>query len=219
MDKLKELIDQIKDTFLARWEQFQETEAYASIKERYDNLSPTGQKLSIAVTISIIALILVMIPLGWYRTSSENITMFEDTKQTINELLEVSQESKTIPAQAQNVTGMEVRSRIDRVLAEKGLTKEQIASIQEKAFTNPAGSNLIPSSITQNGIEVSLKKLNLRQIVDIGYEFDRISPTVKVLGVNVTATAEDVHYYDTIYNVASFSVPEVQDSNTQQQRK
>lgn len=218
MNRFKEIFDQMKDTFLARWEQFQETETYMAIRERYDNLSPTGQKLAIATSAALIVLILIMTPWGWYSTSRDNITLFEETKLTINQLLEVAQESKAIPAQGQTLTSIDIRSKVDKILSEKGLAKDQITSVQEKNFENPKGSTLIPTAINQSGVEVILKKLNLKQLVDIGYELEKISSAVKVLGVDIQASSDDAHYYNTTFQVASFSVDEVKEATKPKRR-
>ena len=137
LNRFKEIFDQLKDTLLARWEQFEETDTYLSLRERYDNLSPAGQKLVIAVATATSVLILMMTPWGWYSTSAENITLFEETKLTINQLLEVAQESKAIPMQEQTLTSGNVKAQVDRILSEKGLAKDQIVAIQEKSFENP----------------------------------------------------------------------------------
>lgn len=206
MDKLKESLEQLKDTILARWDQFQETDTYISLKEKYDNLPPRGQKLVIFSAFFLVFFVFFSIPLAWYTSSQTYVADFEDTKQTIAELLEVSQEIKTLPTMNIGTSTADLRSRVERILAEKGLGKEQIASLSEGQFTNPQGSNLIPQQIAASGIEASLKQLTLKQIVDIGYELERISPLVKVLNLRMKATESDVHYYDVQFRVSSFAV-------------
>lgn len=208
MDKFKEVFDQIKDTLIARWEQFQETDTYISLREKYDNLPPRGQKAVVFGGFAMAFLILFSIPYGMFTTSQESIVEFEDTKETIEELLTVSQDVKNIPSLAAAMTSADLRQRVDRILAEKGLGKEQITSVSETQFTNPQGSQLIPSQITATGVETNLKKLTIKQVVDIGYDIERISPLVKILNLEMRATPEDVHYYDVQFRVSSFAVAE-----------
>ena len=206
MDKLKEIIDQLKDTLTARWEQFQETDTYISLKEKYDNLPTKGQKLVTLGAFLFAFLIVISIPLAWFTASQNSVVEFEDTKTTISDLLEISQEIKNIPTDSMDINPGELKSRVEKILAEKGLGKDQISGVNQTQFTNPQGSNLIPPQINAQGIETNLKKLTLKQIVDIGYELERISPLVKVLNLEVKATPEDVHYYDVQFRVSSFSV-------------
>lgn len=208
LSRFKEIWEQLKDTVLARWEQFQETDTYVNLKEKYDNLSPAGQKLVLALSSLLAVLLIFATPWSWYSVSKENLASFEETKNTINELLEAAQESKNLPPQSQPIPSDALKTKIDTILSEKGLTREQILAVSERKFDNPKGSTLIPSSVNQNGYEVALKKLNIKQFVDIGYEFDRISPTVKVLGVDIKATQEDAHYYDVNFMISAFSVDE-----------
>lgn len=210
MDKLKEILDQIKDTLTARWEQFQESDTYITLSERYDNLSPTGQRAVIFSSFAMAFLIVFSIPYGWFSNSSSSVAEFEDTKNTISDLLEVSQEIKNIPPQGLGLSSSDLKTRTDKILAEKGLGKDQITSVNETQFTNPQGSHLIPPQIDATGIEANLKKLTLKQVVDIGYEFEHISPLVKILNLEMKATPEDHHYYDVQFRVSSFSVKEAQ---------
>ncbi len=212
MDKLKELFDQIKDTVSARWEQFQETDTYISLREKYDNLSPRGQSAVVFVSFAFAFLIVFSIPYGFFSSSQQTIAEFEDTKETINDLLEVSQEVKNIPALTASTTSADLKLRVDRILAERGLGREQITSVTETQFTNPEGSKLIPSQIIASGVEANLKQLTIKQVVDIGHDIERISPLVKILNLEMRATPEDVHYYDVQFRVSSFMV---QESNQQ----
>lgn len=216
MDKLQQIIDQLKDTIGARWEQFQETDLYIQLREKYDNLSPVAQKSVIFGSIGFVFLILFLTPYGWYSTSEEYVVSYEDNKNMIVNLLEVSQEVKKIPAQSQSIRSTELKSLMDKIVSDKGIAKEQITNFSEVKLTNPTGSTLIPANVDQNGVELSIKKLTLKQIVDLSYEFDRISPITKTLILEMKASKDDVHYYDTLFKVASFSVPEPQQNNPKQ---
>jgi hypothetical protein len=208
MNKLKELLDQLRDTLMVRWEQFQETDTYISLRDKYDNLSPRNQKVVIFSAFLVIFLFVFMIPYEWYMASSDSVAQFEDTKTTIQELLEVSQEAKSIPPDSQTMSSDELKSKVDKILGEKGISKEQVISSTQGQFANIQGSLLIPASVIAAGVDVNLHKLNIKQVVDLAYEFDHFSPMVKILNMAVKATKEDVHYYDATYRVASFSVKE-----------
>lgn len=220
MGKLQELLDQLKDAFMVRWEQFQETDLYIQLREKYDNLSPVGQKGVLFGSIFLVFIVIFLTPYGWYSTSEEYEAYFEDNQNTIVNLLEVAQEAKKIPPQSQTLPSNDLKMRMERILSEKGIAKEQISNFSEVKLTNPPGSVLIPTFVDQNAVEINLKKLTLKQIVDLNYEFDRISPLAKVLTLEMKATQEDNHYYDTLFKVSSFSVPEpAQPKNQPRQRQ
>lgn len=218
MDKLKEVLEQLKDTILARWEQFQDTDTYITLREKYDNLPSKGQSLVVFAAFFLVFLVIFSIPYAWYSASQTTVSEFENTKTTISDLLEVSQETKNIPQFAMGMTSADLKMRVEKILAEKGLGKEQITSVNETNFTNPQGSTLIPAQITAAGVETNLKQLTLKQIVDIGFDFDRISPLVKVLNLEMKATEADLHYYDVQFRVSSFSVKEAAAAPTKNTR-
>lgn len=208
MEKLLVIFEQIKEQFLARWEQFQDSETYLQLKEKYDNLSPLGQKSLIALSVFFVFLFIFVTPYSWYATSEEYVLSFEDNKNLITNLLDVSQEAKKIPQHTQKLSSSDLKNRMDKILQDKWIPKEQIERIAESQFKNPQGSNLIPHGIDQNGVELNIKKLTLKQIVDLGYEFERISPMVKTLSLEMKASPENPHYYNTEFKISSFSVPD-----------
>jgi len=166
-------------------DQIQKTAPYISLCEKCDNLPPRGQKLAVFAAFFLAFLMIFSVPYAWHSASQTSVAEFEDTKETIGELLEVSQEVKNIPPESLGMTSGDLKMRADKILAEKGLSKEQITSVNVTQFTNPPGSQLIPAQITASGIEANLKQLTLKQIVDIGYEFERVSPPVKVLNLKI----------------------------------
>jgi hypothetical protein len=208
MNKLKEIWDQLRDVLLVRWEQFQETDTYISLRDRYENLSPRNQKIAIYTFFAFLFLIAFSMPYSWFSVSRDSVSMFEETKDTIQELLQVSQESKSLPADGQSIGADEVKSRVEKILGEKGISKDQIVSVVQGQFVNPQGSILLPAQILAAGVDVNLHKLNIKQVVDLGYEFDHIAPLVKILNMEIRADKDDVHYYDANYRVSTFSVKE-----------
>lgn len=208
MDKLKETLDQLKDTLLSRWEQFQETDTYISLQEKYDNLPPRGQNAVVFFSFFFVFLMIFSVPYSWFSTSRDSVVEFEDVKHTIVDLLDVSQEIKNLPPVALSISTADLKERTQKIFTDKGLNKDQISNINETQFSNPQGSNLIPPQINAAGVEANLKQLTLKQIVDIAYELERISPLVKVLNMDMKATDADPHYYNVQFRVSSFMVKE-----------
>ena len=71
-----------------------------------------------------------------------------------------------------------------------------------------ADTGLIPKGLLESGLRISLAKLNLRQIVDIGYNIQAISPSVKMNAINITANPEDPRYFDVEMKLVSLAVPQ-----------
>ncbi|MCB0394800.1 MAG: hypothetical protein KDD25_09580, partial [Bdellovibrionales bacterium] len=101
-----------------------------------------------------------------------------------------------------------LKSQITEKLVSSGIGKEQIAQV-DSAGNALQTSLTIPKEVRQENIVVNLKTLNLRQIVAVGRTLQSVHPFVKLMNVEIVATAKNDHYYDARYNLAGFYPPEV----------
>jgi hypothetical protein len=69
-------------------------------------------------------------------------------------------------------------------------------------------TSLVPDAVKQAGVSLLLKKLNLRQVVEISHRLQTLSPGVKLMGLDVRENLGASHYFDAVFKLASFSVPE-----------
>ena len=81
---------------------------------------------------------------------------------------------------------------------------EQITSVE---IVQPRLASLLPKGINSDGVVVHLAKLNIRQVVDIGFSLQVMHPTVKLSQLKIEATKEDDHYYNALYELTGLSVP------------
>lgn len=204
MSRLEELKDQLKSTFQSAWEKIQDSESYQQLSDKYQSLSPAGQKVAQAVTAILIAGIVFYSPISQLQISSELLTQFEDKRTLIRDMFKTYRESSggLQIAPAPQVT--ELISSIQSSLQSAKLIPEQIIEV------NPSQSEgrLIPSSLQQAVVEVKLAKLNLRQVVDIGLQLANISSAVKVKDMMMQANAEMAGYFDVSYKLYALKVPE-----------
>lgn len=200
---LDDLKERLQSGLKEQWEAFQESPIYIQTKERYENLSPTMQKITLATVSLILVYMIFSLPLSYFSRSGDRITEFADSRQTIRDLLKASRESQDIPDIAVPPTVDALKIQIDSQLQGARLLPEQILGTQilsEKP-------NLIPEKLTQGMVQVSLGKLNLRQIIDLGYQFQAISPSVKMTDLVMEANVQDSHFYDVIFKLAVLAVP------------
>jgi len=66
---------------------------------------------------------------------------------------------------------------------------------------------LLPGNLSQGVLKVVLSKLNLRQIVDLGFQFQSISSSVKMTDLVMDMSPTDPRYYDVTYKLAILAVP------------
>ena len=204
MSRLEELRDQLKTTAQSAWEKIQDSEAYQQLSDKYQSLSPSGQKVAQAITALVLAGVVFYSPISQLQISSELLVQFEDKRTLIRDMFKTYRESSGGLQMTPAPQVTELISSIQSSLQNARLIPEQIVEV------NPSQSEgrLIPSSLQQGVVEVKLAKLNLRQVVDIGLQLANISSAVKVKDMLMQANAEMAGYFDVSYKLYALKVPE-----------
>jgi hypothetical protein len=195
--------EQVQSELKNRWEQFQETSLYIQTRERYENLSPNAQKITLAGIATVLALILISFPWGYFSQSSQSIAGFEEKRSLIRQLLKSTRESQEAPNLPVPPDVNSLKNQVESQIQAARLLPEQkraVTPMDEK-------TRLIPGNLSQGSLVISLAQLNLRQIIDLGHQFQSISPSVKMTDLDIQASAKDPHYFDVIYKLAVLSVP------------
>lgn len=213
-------IDELKERLSAEWnkslEQLEDNRFYVEGKDRYENLTPIQQKLVSFGLLAAVILFLASIPLSYYTASEESMVTFSDTRQLIRDLLKTSKESKEIPEVPIPPPLDSLKTQVDGALESAKLLPEQIS---ESSIENSSGG-LINAALTEGVLKVSLKSLNLRQIVDFGHEFTRFSPSVKMKDLQITASMQEPGYFDVVYKLLVLKVkPKVVEEPEKPKRK
>lgn len=204
MSRLDDLKEQLKASFQTTWERIQESEAYNQLNDKYQSLSPSGQKVAQVVTAVLIAGVVFYSPISQLQISSELLAQFEDKRTLIRDLFKTYRESSGGLQMSPAPQTGDLVSSIQSSLQGAKLIPEQIVSVNP---TQPEG-RLIPANLQQGVVEVKLAKLNLRQIVDIGLQLANISQAVKVKDMLMQANAEMAGYFDVTYKLYALKVPE-----------
>ena len=199
---LDDLKERLKSEGQRVAERVKESSAYNQGRDRYQNLSPTMQKLIVLLAIVVVVAIVGSIPYSSYVSSSDAVAQFEEQRDLIHDIFKIQQD-------AQNTSGLtpappveSLMGRIDSELKTALLLPEQIKGISPDAL--PAS---LPKEHLEGALKVSLGKLNLRQVVDIGYQILAISPALKMLDLSVEANLQDPRYFDVIYKLVTLHVP------------
>ena len=198
--------DSAKEQIKAVWGRVRETDAFLQINERYQSLSPSGQKAALAGAVLVGFLIVMAIPWTFYSSSQTSVTEYEEKRDLIRDLFKTNREAAGLPPAPMMVTAGELETKARQSLTGARLAPEQIVSVTE----SPANVAGIAKTIDQTGIAVSLTKLNLKQVLDIGNDLQNMQNTARMMGLEIKATAADVRYYDVVYKIVAFAAkPEV----------
>jgi hypothetical protein len=206
MSQLENLKEQFKTLGTKIGQQVQESPAYAQAQDRYENLSPSGQKLVQATGVLLILFLLLFIPLSNLSDSQTTLSLFEEKRSLIRDLFKTYRDSSNAPSLATPPTYELLRSNVESIIARAELTPEQnLGSIEITAE-----GKLIPLSLVTHALQIKLAKLNLKQIVDIGSGLVGLSDSVKMKDMQITANSQDTRYFDVSYKLYSLKVPEPQ---------
>lgn len=203
MSAVTDLVEKIKATGIQVFEKVQETPAYISLKERYDNLPANGQKAVIGLAVLAVVAFFLSFPLSSYWAASESVSAFEEKRNLIQDLFRVSTEGQVSLPVDPPPPIESVKSQIESKLQQSQLTPEQLKGISVDSVPSVFSKETVDGALS-----ISLAKLNLRQVVDIGYQIQSISSGIKMIDLLIQANAADSHYFDVIYKIMTLKVPD-----------
>jgi len=203
MSALSSLVENLKTTGLQIFEKIQETSLYQKLKERYESLPSSLQKTVLAAGLIALAALLMMIPLSTYWAGNETISSFEEKRGLIQDLFKVSTEGQVSLPVDPPPPIESLKSQI-----EMQLNKAQLTPDQQKGVSLDSVPSVFPKDLATGALSISLAKLNLRQIVDIGYQIQSISSGTKMVDLIIQANAQDSRYFDVIYRLITLNVPQ-----------
>lgn len=186
------------------WEKIEESSLYNSLRDRYENLTPPMQRLTLLGVSAFFAFIILSIPWGYWEQASTDIKTFENRRDLVRRLLKTSREAGDAPNIPAAPDTSSLVSEIQNYLSQVPLSAEQISSVTAAGVD----STLIPQALANGGIVVNLIKLNQRQIVDIGYKLKTLSPAVKMTSLSIEPNRQSPQYFNVIYKLAALAVPE-----------
>lgn len=198
------LADQLKTSVLQMGERIRESSAYAKAQDRFENLSPSGQKLVTIFGVLAVVFLLLFIPFSNFTSSHNDLSQFEEKRGLIRELFKTYRESSSNQNVSVPPNGGMLRSSIESVLTRAELMPEQ----KQGLVTGSVEGRLIPQNLVTEVLFVNLAKLNLKQIVDIGASIAGISSSVKMKDIVIRANMQDTRYFDVTYKLYSLNVPE-----------
>jgi hypothetical protein len=198
----------LKEQFLERFHayksQIQDSQIYISLKERYDTLTPQMQNVVKYSALVILVYFLYSIPASFVASANEKMQYFSEDRQLTRDLIRAGRIAQTVQLPPPAPSASALTSQVEQVLQTEQILPEQKMSSTQK--TDVASKSLVPKSIQQSGVRVSLKQLNLRQVVRVGEALNQINSS-QLMNIAIQADAKDPHYYVVDYEVAAFEVP------------
>lgn len=204
---LDDIKEQLRDQLNTTWGRIQESSAYNTLREKYEALPVVQQKALGVVGLILAVLFLLWLPYSYLSSSSDLMTEFEEKRTVIRELLRASRQSEAQAPIPQGPSLDTLQQSVDQVFNSANLMAEQRGQV---ISTNAKdGLAFIPPTVTQQAFAVDAKKLNLKQILDIGFELSRLYAALKLMDVEIQAAAgaPSPGYFDVVFKLVSFNFP------------
>lgn len=203
MSALTDLVEKIKSSGAQIFEKIQETGIYIKLKERYDGLPAYGQKAVLALASFMAVAFLFSIPLSSYWLASDSVTSFEEKRNLIQDLFRVRTEAQvSLPVDPPPPLD-QLKSQIEMKLQQAQLTPEQLKGVSFDSVPQAFSRDSFDGALS-----VSLSKLNLRQVIDIGFDIQNISTGIKMVDLIIQANSTDTRYFDVLYKFLTLKVPQ-----------
>lgn len=204
-------LESIKERLLERWnliwEKIRDSDSYIQIKERYQSLSSSMQKVVNGVVVLVGVLIVLAIPLSLLSASSESVETFENNVRLVRDFYRVQRELQTTPMVPATPPASQIANQVQSIVQAAGLSAEQISGPREITPEREPDNALQPPGITEHGAEITLMKLNVRQVADLGAKLSQMAQGLHLTSLDLKANGENDHYFDVIFRVTGFSVP------------
>ncbi len=213
---IRDIKEQVKDAFIKAYEHLKENPLFIRIKEGFEVLPTKQQKLIVSASGFLFIFLLFLVPYSYIQTSSEYITEFEDNRTLIRRLLK----SSTAASSALLPKPFPIafaKSSVTRELESLNLTSEQIKDVQ--VLDNYKSPRYVPKKIITDAVEITLSKLNLEQVMDVGQKMESLHSTARLIDVDIFSDKKDPHYYNAKYVLVIFNAPKIEELKKSKKKK
>lgn len=198
-----ELKERFKSELSAFWEKVQDSSIYIQLQDIYENLSPSRQKIVIVTGAVLAAAIVLYYPYSFFMESMEAVDSFNSRRDLIAEVHEVAKDVQGVPQIQELPPLASFKGRIESELASAQVLPEQIKSVE---ITEGPVDGIAPNLLA-GGLAVSVQKLNVRQVVNVGHQLHSMTDALKLYDMVATAHKQDTRYYDVTYKLIALNVP------------
>jgi hypothetical protein len=195
--------ERLKSEATRIYEKLRESPTVSKLFDRYENMTPTMQKLIVYGGLGVIAFTLIMVPLTSFLSSIDSLQQYEQRRELVHQLFRASDNSEGLANLMQPPLVDTLPMRIEADLKAALLLPEQISSVRVEPI--PPGSK--GAEGLTGAVKVSLSQLNLKQVVDIGYQLQNMGASLKVLDVDLQASDKDPRYLDAVFRLVAIKVP------------
>jgi hypothetical protein len=201
----EDLREILKNQFVQLGERITNSQVYIVLSERYENLNTIQQRLAKIISFIVLLGLFVYFPMDYFLISFENETAFEEKRKSIKDIIKSEREITALPDIPRPLPAEAFKSSVESQLKEMNLLPEQIKQVNVNF--QPTGG-MIPQNKMQYGIDITVNKINLKQLTNLGSKLQIIHPAVKIKDLIVTLNRDDARYLDADFHLVALNIPE-----------
>lgn len=181
-----------------------ESSAFYFIKEKYDNLGSFYKKTIHVLIFLALACLLLYYPVSHLYSSRKNIWTFKTKKKLSQSLVELSSTTQTSSSQASAFDRDPIQF-INQKIITLEIPKNQIKAVKKsKAPTQKSVS--LSLSATVKTVEVEMENLNLKEVVQYGYQLEQLSKNIKLTNLRILENPTQNNYFNASYVLSFFNL-------------
>jgi len=205
MNNLEDLLDRIKESMAQLWSRVEENSTYNTVRENFETLPSSTQKLLKAGGILLLLVGLFAIPISNILGASSYVSEFDQKRELVEDLIKASADQQKGSPLPPGLNSQALQSRVQSKVTSMRLMESQGPTITP--LGDKAAGNLAPKAVTQTGVAVDFQGLNLSQVLDVGARLEALDASVKMMGMKVQPSQKFKNYYDATFQLVSFSLP------------
>lgn len=205
MEQLEQLKDQIKQAWSEAMAKLDEQAWYQELKEKWEQLD-ARQRMQVQIGAAAAATLLVLAVIGstWWGVRRQRLDMF-DTERLLTEVRLANDElGRLRESGAAGGAAPEgespIAAYVEQLAQGAGIAPESLDIGAEQPAPATAGG------VTQESLfQVSLKKVNLRQVVRLAFQLENGARPVKLRNLTVDTKMDPEGYMDAKLALSSFA--------------
>lgn len=201
----EDLSENLKNQIQQLGERITNSALYSSVREHYENLGAFQQKIAKVFVFSIVLTSIVLIPTEYFLASIDHESEFEIQRKLIKDIIRSERELTALPDLPRPLPAESVKSNVESQLKEMNFLPEQIKQV---SINYQPTSTIIPSNKLQYGIDVTINKINVKQLTNLGSKLQIIHPAVKLKDLIITLNREDARYLNADIKLVALNIPE-----------
>jgi hypothetical protein len=198
VDAIRSLIENLKERIKAAWAEQQESEFFISTKEKFEALPVAAQRGILVGILFFLVLLVLWWPLSNFLDSTDFNGKFEESRQTLKELLRIERDLASQPTIPTPPSPSSMKAQFDLKIAGSGVKTDQIKDQGDLPPQNVSGAN-------QQGYQYHIAHLTIRQAMNISYDLEHTDPSFKLAAIELAAEKEDHHFYEVGIKIVNFA--------------